>query len=837
MAGRERVDFSQVLTDIEAPKTANGERLVAAAHAEGEGIVAGAKAEAGLLSFLGTGAAEAVKGKLLADEERALLGTVDKLEPMVDKRIAENNRKLAGQFVESSTSDDFMGSQTVAHFQREAERFANAQKQGVLSREEALTRIGDIIKHYSSLAPGWASDFRKLGAEITGISNADAYGVHKALTTQSRQEKLIEAQQKAQVELDQDIAKTYGIAITEITPHIRNSYAQFKQGGVVVQQLEQRKKQGEMVQAEVDEVNGKLASAYIARGVAGIAADFAKLYSAHLGSDTPVKQELAQQMGGALAGKLDVLDGQLVEAINNLTVGKNAMSRAAADQVLTGVRAQIKEWREAVKTADGFNLWAKTIKNANGNVQYIVDRTQLAAPHLAVLNKLGVLPDMAKAWIAIGDPKKFEEQFGRSASEALRVAMTNSQGYAQGFGLIATGQSSVRAESERDPILGKVLYNDVVNGIKSMLDDPSSVLRNKEVFSNFLANYADNIKHSNPAELKKFQELMFDPNMMKALDQLNPEQRKKALGMVFAKIDTTVPQEQKNIRDVVQKFNEHPVAQQRGFTMSVFFNPVTEQIEVEAIGGNDKPNLSGMGPDGKLKTDRGSVVKRGLQSPFSFFPAAGQDPELRSLIEDARRSAAWLNTSAYVVSNTLGKVNSSVGNVAVGDVLRNMKTGIDTGVSGPLLGGLVRRSVEGGTPREQSQRADIPDERIVQAIIAAERSNIDAGLSPAGALGPMQFMPETAKEMGLVVDPERGIDERTDISKAGPAAVKYVRKHLADFDGDLAKTAAAYNAGAGNVRAAIEKAKRAGSPDDWVYFLPKPAETGPYIQRFQKALQ
>lgn len=83
------------------------------------------------------------------------------------------------------------------------------------------------------------------------------------------------------------------------------------------------------------------------------------------------------------------------------------------------------------------------------------------------------------------------------------------------------------------------------------------------------------------------------------------------------------------------------------------------------------------------------------------------------------------------------------------------------------------------------------DQRIIHAVIATEsRYKIDA-LSPKGARGLMQLMPNTAAQYGDVdlFDPEQNID-------IGTRHLKYLLKK---YDDDLPITFAAYNAGEGAV--------------------------------------
>jgi len=83
------------------------------------------------------------------------------------------------------------------------------------------------------------------------------------------------------------------------------------------------------------------------------------------------------------------------------------------------------------------------------------------------------------------------------------------------------------------------------------------------------------------------------------------------------------------------------------------------------------------------------------------------------------------------------------------------------------------------------------DSAIVRAIILAEsRYNIYA-ISNKGARGLMQLMPVTAKELGV----ENSFNPVQNIN----AGVKYFRKLLNRFDGDVKLSLAAYNAGPGRV--------------------------------------
>ena len=91
---------------------------------------------------------------------------------------------------------------------------------------------------------------------------------------------------------------------------------------------------------------------------------------------------------------------------------------------------------------------------------------------------------------------------------------------------------------------------------------------------------------------------------------------------------------------------------------------------------------------------------------------------------------------------------------------------------------------------ESAQRYGI-DARLLWTLCFIEsRFKVDA-VSPKGARGPMQFMPDTAARYGLTNphDPEAAIN----------AAARYLRDLLQKFDGRIDLALAAYNSGEGAV--------------------------------------
>lgn len=101
-----------------------------------------------------------------------------------------------------------------------------------------------------------------------------------------------------------------------------------------------------------------------------------------------------------------------------------------------------------------------------------------------------------------------------------------------------------------------------------------------------------------------------------------------------------------------------------------------------------------------------------------------------------------------------------------------------------------------------------------------------SAVSWAGAVGPWQFMPETARDYGLTVSKKR--DDRRDYKKSTQAAAKYL-SDLYDIYNDWLLVVAAYNCGAGNVNSAIRKS---GSRNFWEMQYYLPAESRNHVKKF-----
>ncbi|WP_428818386.1 LysM peptidoglycan-binding domain-containing protein [Microbulbifer sp. MCCC 1A16149] len=125
---------------------------------------------------------------------------------------------------------------------------------------------------------------------------------------------------------------------------------------------------------------------------------------------------------------------------------------------------------------------------------------------------------------------------------------------------------------------------------------------------------------------------------------------------------------------------------------------------------------------------------------------------------------------------------------------------------------------------EQLEQANVPMEFALLPIV--ESAYDPFAYSHAQASGMWQFIPATGRSFGL--NQNWWYDGRRDVVESTRAASEYFNYLSAKFDGDWLLVLAAYNAGEGTVRRAIERNQRAGKGTSF-WDLKLPRETRRYV--------
>lgn len=184
---------------------------------------------------------------------------------------------------------------------------------------------------------------------------------------------------------------------------------------------------------------------------------------------------------------------------------------------------------------------------------------------------------------------------------------------------------------------------------------------------------------------------------------------------------------------------------------------------------------------------------------------AQRSPEPRSLPPDAQALVAPRVESENRVATQGSPANPSKRALERVQALR------------PMLEPILR---EEGIPAE------------LAAVVLIESGGRTTALSPKGARGLWQFMPDTGRRYGLVVSD--AVDERLDPYKSTHAAARYLRDLYSQF-GTWSLALAAYNSGEDTVQRAIDRASSRDFPAI-AHSGALPAETQSYVPAVLNAM-
>ena len=149
--------------------------------------------------------------------------------------------------------------------------------------------------------------------------------------------------------------------------------------------------------------------------------------------------------------------------------------------------------------------------------------------------------------------------------------------------------------------------------------------------------------------------------------------------------------------------------------------------------------------------------------------------------------------------------------------------------------GHARRDV--ATIQKILREAHLPQDLAYMAVVESALGSTNR--SSAGAVGPWQFTPATARTYGLRVG--QGIDERLDIRKSTQAACKLLRDLILDFGAgsSVMLALAAYNSGVTKVKQEIRKVSDPIKQRNFWYLYrvrALPAETREYVPKVIAAI-
>jgi len=181
-------------------------------------------------------------------------------------------------------------------------------------------------------------------------------------------------------------------------------------------------------------------------------------------------------------------------------------------------------------------------------------------------------------------------------------------------------------------------------------------------------------------------------------------------------------------------------------------------------------------------------------------------------------NGARMHVDRHEVEGTTVKLYNETGYIEMPAALVSRFEAEDPPVAPPQPAPAVKESAPvpvvnpSGMADAAADKYGLPRE-LVRDVMAAESGFQMNALSPKGAIGLMQLMPETAQLLGAdPYDPAQNVD----------AGVRYLRDLLTRYDGALWHALAAYNAGPGAV--------------DKYHSVPPYRETINYVARIERAM-
>ncbi|KPK66552.1 MAG: hypothetical protein AMS21_01980 [Gemmatimonas sp. SG8_38_2] len=132
-------------------------------------------------------------------------------------------------------------------------------------------------------------------------------------------------------------------------------------------------------------------------------------------------------------------------------------------------------------------------------------------------------------------------------------------------------------------------------------------------------------------------------------------------------------------------------------------------------------------------------------------------------------------------------------------------------------------------PWSKYQRPQDPDPRLFEAVRYAESGADPSAVSPVGAIGTMQTMPETLRDPGYGVEPlpEEKWEDPMALQQKGE---EYLSAMYRKYGGDTEAALIAYNAGPRNADRWLASGRDYAS-------LPKRQETEPYVQKVMARME
>lgn len=732
----------------------------------------------------------------------------------------------------------------IAELRKEARRYQQAHAQGLLTRDEVLTRTSAAVKKWSARLPGLQSEFRKTAANLTGISNVDIYQINQALTTQSAREKAAAAAQASELRYIEDVAKFHGKPPSMVTPQDQERFYMFTQAKSAREALENENK----TIAANDEQKGRRVDQQIQL-----------VNSQNLLRVSSLMNDWNQaNLDPSLHKRRDQLTVQIQAELGQMKSDAIRYVQKAGVDMGINVKDRVKEvtdlydnYLNMTKNQQGFDALKMLIGRKEDGVKEIEANITLANPFMRQLQRYDFADDMLLGYMTQGKGW-VEKKFGAAAAAAAEQAFKNPNElvplHTRSFSLEAIekhGSPDLRGEAgvAHTPAQKLTVYNQglgMLRGVSEALTPTDNQkLGGAAGAALVLKNFSGT--ETNPDVIRNTINAMESPRVIAFLDQM-PEPVKVELARVV--------------------HENHSVAASDHYTKAVAalqkLNTDPSNRNIEA----GRKAVIGQAPNGSLSVQwvqgprPAAPVTETAGGAALTFRRFGITRDVEQSLTGANSIEAYRDAQKAVEKLNINLKMLGIGNKLRGEGAEHSAMGLGVRVMEahqqgqpnlPPLSAFEEKLMEGEQARRREATKDRPlasEEGRATLLRRAEKSEdeegkpIEAGLgfSPSGKhLGPYQLSNDVVDEMlGKRATKDWTQDDynkfKLDEPQARKVAVAYLDKQANRFGGDYQKAAAAYNWGATNVQRAIEWAKKNNA--DWRDFPDLPKETAEYILHF-----
>ncbi len=272
----------------------------------------------------------------------------------------------AGIVPESAAEADKLitvrGNNPPGMFKTEADRIAAMHDQGVINSSERDLRLAAIVRHYSDKMPGWASDFRRHAAEITGVSSTGGATTGKLLS-----EEIYRKDVENQLQQDYGVMAYYGLPDRgTITPELRASYLQVQAAHAQTQEIDDLRKQQTWNDEQRLRINQGYVASLVNTDTLELGVDFNRFMLAS-GGKSLADKAVADELALSFTQRIENRKQALITNIRRLTqldpTNPNFLTLPQADEQITRYSKVYDQFAQGLKEGETRNLFLKTIED------------------------------------------------------------------------------------------------------------------------------------------------------------------------------------------------------------------------------------------------------------------------------------------------------------------------------------------------------------------------------------------------------------------------------------------------------------------------------------------